>query len=55
MIGVIKRAYEGINLNIIVYQCPTHVYRLDLCSAGFGGYSDSGFAWRWYLPSHLLF
>jgi hypothetical protein len=55
MIGVIKRAYDGINLNIIVYQRPTHVYRLDSCPAGLGGYSDSGFAWRWYLPSHLLF
>ncbi len=55
MIGVIKRAYEGINLNIIVYRRPTHVYHLDSCPAGLGGYSDSGFAWRWYLPSHLLF
>ena len=26
-----------------------------MCPAGLGGYSDSGFAWRWYLPSHLLF
>jgi hypothetical protein len=55
MIGVIKRAYDGINLNIIVYQRPTHVYRSDSCPAGLGGYSDSGFAWRWYLLSHLLF
>jgi hypothetical protein len=55
MIGVIKRAYNGINLNIIVYRHPTHVYQSDLCPAGLGGYSDSGFAWRWYLPSHLLF
>jgi hypothetical protein len=55
MIGVIKRAYAGINLNIIIYQCPTRVYRLDSCPVGLGGYSDSGFAWRWYLLSHLLF
>jgi hypothetical protein len=55
MIGVIKRACKSINLNIIVYQRPTHVYHSDLCLAGLGGYSDSGFAWRWYLPSHLLF
>jgi hypothetical protein len=44
MIGVIKRAHDGINLNILVYQCPTHVYHLDLCPAGLGGYSKSGFA-----------
>ncbi len=25
------------------------------CPAGLGGYSNSTFAWRWYLPSHLLF
>jgi hypothetical protein len=54
MISVIKRAYKGINLNIIVYQHPTHVYHSE-CPAGLGGYSDSGFAWHWYLPSHLLF
>jgi hypothetical protein len=28
------------------YQCPTHVYRLDSCPAGLGGYSNKGFAWR---------
>jgi hypothetical protein len=55
MIGMIKRAHEGINLNIIVFQCPTHIYRSDLCPAGLGGYSNSGFAWRWYLTPHLLF
>jgi hypothetical protein len=55
MIGVIKRAHKGIHLNIIVYQRPTHVYHSDLRPAGLGGYSDSGFAWRWYLPAHLLF
>jgi hypothetical protein len=55
MIGVIKRAHKGINLNIIVYQRPTHVYHSDSCPAGLGSYSDSSFAWRWYLPAHLLF
>jgi hypothetical protein len=45
MISVIKRAHDGINLNILVYQCPNHVYPLDSCSAGLGGYSNSGFAW----------
>ncbi len=55
MIGMIKRAHDGINLNIIVYQRPTHVYCSDSCPAGLGGYIDSGFAWPWYLPSHFLF
>jgi hypothetical protein len=30
-----------------------HVYHLDSCLAGLGGYSDSGFAWQYYLkPGH---
>jgi hypothetical protein len=44
MIGIIKRAHDGINLNILVYQRPKHVYHSDLCPAGLGGYSNSGFA-----------
>ncbi len=55
MICVIKRAQDDINLNILLNQCPTHAYHSDLCPAGLGGYSDSGFAWCWYLPPHLLF
>jgi hypothetical protein len=55
MIGMIKRAHNGINLNIIVYPRPTHVYHLDSCPAGLGGYSNNGFAWHWYLLPHLLF
>ena len=55
MINIIKIAYRGISLNIIVYRRPTHVYRSDSCPAGLGGYSDSGFAWRYYLPPHLQF
>jgi hypothetical protein len=55
MINVIKIAHSGISLNIIVYRRPTHVYRSDSCPAGLGGYSDSGFAWRYYLPPHLQF
>jgi hypothetical protein len=42
MIGVIKRAHIGINLNILIYKHSSHVYRLDLCQAGLGG--------CWYLP-----
>ena len=45
----------GISLNIIVYRHLTHVYRSDSCPAGLGGYGDSGFAWRYYLPPHLQF
>jgi hypothetical protein len=40
-------------MNSIAYRRPTHVYRSDSCPAGLGGYSDEGFAWRYYLPPEL--
>jgi hypothetical protein len=53
MINIIKIAHNGISMNIIVYQHPTHIYRSDSCPAGLGGYSNSGFVWRYYLnPEH---
>ncbi len=42
-------------MNSIAYRCLTHVYRSDSCPAGLGGYSDEGFAWRYYLPPELQF
>jgi hypothetical protein len=42
-------------MNSIAYCRPTHVYRSDSCLAGLGGYSDEGFAWRYYLPLELQF
>ncbi len=44
MINIIKIAHNGISMNIIVYQWPTHIYHSDSCLAGLGGYSNSGFA-----------
>ena len=55
MLNFLKMANKGINLKIIAFRCPTHVYRSDSCSAGLGGYSHEGFAWRWYLPENLKF
>jgi len=54
-LGFLKFANNGISLNSIAFRRPTHIYRLDLCPAGLGVYSDRGWAWRWYLPKHLLF
>ncbi len=53
MINIIKIAHDSISKNIIVYRHPTHIYCSDSCPAGLGGYSDSSFAWRYYLkPEH---
>jgi hypothetical protein len=54
-LGFLKIAKDGISLNSIAFQRPTHIYRSDSCPAGLGGYSDKGWAWRWYLPKNLLF
>jgi hypothetical protein len=51
----LKIAKDGISLNSIAFRRPTHIYRSDSCPAGLGGYSNKGWAWRWYLPKNLLF
>jgi hypothetical protein len=55
MQSFLDRARRGIDMNLITYRRPTHVYRSDSCPAGFGGYSHQGFAWRYYFPDELLF
>ena len=55
MLFFLQKANSGINMNHIAYRKPTHVYRSDSCPAGIGGYSNEGFAWRYYIPNHLLF
>jgi hypothetical protein len=46
MLCFLDNAKNGINMNLIVFFQPTHVYRLDSCPFGLGGYSGKGFAWR---------
>ena len=46
---------KGVNLNLITFRQPTHVYFSDACPAGIGGYNSQGNAWRWYIPKHLQF
>ncbi len=50
---ILKWGNDGISMNQIAYCKPTHVYRLDSCPGGLGGYSHKGFAWRYYLPEDL--
>jgi hypothetical protein len=53
MINIIKIAYNNISMNIIVYRWLMHIYHSDSCPAGLGGYSDSGFAWRYCLKAEI--
>ncbi len=51
----LEHGSNGISMNQIAYRKPTHVYRLDACPAGMGGYSQEGFVWQFYLPNDLKF
>eukprot|EP00957_Ditylum_brightwellii_P040378 3056098-Ditylum_brightwellii.AAC.1 len=55
MLVFLEKASEGVSLNMIAYIKPTHVYRLDSCPNGLGGYSHQGYTWRFYLPEELKF
>ena len=53
MIRFLEIAKRGIDMNLIAFRRPTHVYRLDSCPFSLGGYLDEGFAWRFKLPEEL--
>ena len=55
MLQFLDKAQKAIDMNIISYRHPTHVYHSDLCPFGLGGYLDEGFAWRYALPPQLRF
>jgi hypothetical protein len=55
MLEFLDAAKQGIDINLITYRKPTHVYRSDACPAGIGGYNHLGFAWRYKLPDELKF
>ena len=49
----LDKSKEGVDINLIAYRKPTHIYRSDSRPAGLGGYSHEGFAWRFYTPREL--
>jgi hypothetical protein len=55
MLGFLKIANNGINMNSITFRKPTHIYRSDSCPHRLGGYSHKGWAWQWYIPKNLQF
>ena len=55
MLRFLDIAKQGINMNLIVFRRPTHVFWSDSCPFGLGGYSDKGFAWQFELPEELCF
>jgi hypothetical protein len=55
MLWFLEIARQGINMNLVAFRRPTHVYRSDSCPFGLRGYSDEGFAWRFKIPKDLRF
>jgi hypothetical protein len=55
MLHFLKIGGKGVDMNLIAYLTPTHVYHSDLCPASLGGYSNKGFAWRYSIPQSLQF
>ncbi len=55
MLRFLEIARQGIDMNLVAFRRPTHVYWLDSCPFGLGGYSDEGFAWRFEIPKDLRF
>jgi hypothetical protein len=55
LIRFLDMAKSGISMNLLAYCLPDRVYRSDSCPHGLGGYSDQGYAWRYYLPEELLY
>ena len=46
----LKKANSGVNLNLVAFRQPTHVFYSDACPRGLGGYSHDGWAWRFEIP-----
>ena len=55
MLRFLEIARQGINMNLIAFRRPTHVYQSDSCPFGLGGYSDKGFAWWFEILKDLRF
>jgi hypothetical protein len=55
MLCFLDIAKNGIDMNLIAFRCPTHIYWSDSCPFGLGGYSDEGFAWRFEISEELRF
>jgi len=51
----LEKANQGINMNMLTFRKPTHIYRADACPWGIGGFSVHGRAWRWEIPAKMCF
>ena len=47
------KATTGINMNLMTFRRPNHVYINDASEHGLGGFSTSGRGWSWVIPEKL--
>jgi hypothetical protein len=55
MLKILDKAKGGIDMNLLGFRSPDHIYYSDSCPAGVGGYSNQGFVWHFHIPDDLLF
>ena len=55
MLCFLDIAKKGIDMNLVTFRQPNHIYQLDSCPFGLGGYSDKGFSWRIEISEDLRF
>jgi hypothetical protein len=51
----VEKAFMGIDMNLISFQHPTHIYRSNSCPFGLGGYLHKGSAWRLEIQEQYCF
>jgi hypothetical protein len=54
MLHFLEIAKKGININLIAFHQPTHIYWSDACPFGLSGYLNEGFAWCFKILEDLL-
>ena len=54
MLQFLSKTHVGINMNLLTFRIPNAQSKVDACPYGLGGFSKSGRAWRWKIPSKLV-
>jgi hypothetical protein len=55
MQGILDKAKHAINMNLLAFRPPDHIYYSDSCPASLGGYSNQGHAWHFKVQDNLQF
>jgi hypothetical protein len=55
MLWFLKIARQGIDMNLVAFRHPTHIYWSDSGPFSLGGYLDEGFAWQFEITKDLQF